>query len=262
MYQDIDTETRGPVRWILVDRQENSNAARIQTMRELCSAIDDAGEDPEVRAIVLGHRGKHFIAGADFSMLEDLAKMTTVQVRDEIYTHFQGAARRLHLSPKPTVAAIRGAAITVGCELAIACDFRLVTSSAMFHESWSRMGLIAPLGGLKALPALVGYGRAKEMMLLGREVRGEEAAQIGLATRLLDADGFDEAVQAFALELAAKPPLSYAAAKEGLRRGMETSFDEGWALNLLAQNMLIGSDDYREGVAAAVERRSPVYKGR
>ncbi len=262
MYQDIETETRGCARWIFIARPEHSNAARIDTVRELCAALDEAASDEAIRVIVLSHRGKHFLAGADFSMLEDLAKMTTVQVRNEIYEHFQGAARRLHLCAKPTIAAVRGAAITVGCELAIACDFRLVTSSAMFHESWARMNLIAPLGGLKVLPALIGFGRAKEMMLLGREVRGEEAVEIGLATRLLEADGFEDSVQAFALQLGEKPPLSYAAAKEGLRRGMESSFDDGWALNLLAQNMLIGSDDYREGVAAAVERRPPSFSGR
>jgi len=259
--QDIETEIKDGICWIWLNRPEVSNAARVQTVREMCGVLDAAEANPEVRALVLSHRHNHFLAGADFGLLQELKNYTPVQVRDEIYAHFQGVAKRLHLFSKPTVAALRGAAITVGCELTLACDFRLVTGSAVFHENWLRMGLLAPLGGMKALAALIGYGRAKEMMLLSKPVGGAEAVEIGLATRLLEDDGFEDSVQAFALELAAKPPLAYAAAKDGLRRGLETSFDEGWALNLLAQNVLIGSSDYREGLSAALERRDPTFTG-
>ncbi|WP_380871659.1 hypothetical protein ACFB49_26160 [Sphingomonas sp. DBB INV C78] len=259
--QDIETQITNGICWIWLNRPEVSNAARVQTVREMCRVLDDAEANPEVHALVLSHRHKHFLAGADFGLLQELKTFTPVQVRDEIYAHFQGAAKRLHLFSKPTVAALRGAAITVGCELTLACDFRLVTRSAVFHENWLRMGLLAPLGGMKALPALVGYGRAKEMMLLSKPVEGTEAVEIGLATRLLEEEGFEDVVHDFALELAAKPRLAYAAAKESLRRGLETSFDEGWALNLLAQNVLIGSSDYREGLSAALERRQPKFIG-
>lgn len=259
--QDIETKITDGVCWIWLNRPEVSNAARVQTVREMCKVLDEAEANPGVHALVLSHRHKHFLAGADFGLLQELKSFTPVQVRDEIYAHFQGAAKRLHLFSKPTVAALRGAAITVGCELTLACDFRLVTRTAIFHENWMRMGLLAPLGGMKALPALVGYGKAKEMMLLSTPVDGAEAVQIGLATRLLEEGNFENEVQAFALELAAKPALAYAAAKESLRRGLETSFDEGWALNLLAQNVLIGSSDYGEGLSAALERREPRFTG-
>lgn len=261
MLQDIETEVRDGICWIWLNRPEVSNAARVQTARELCSVLDEAENNSDIGGVVLSHRHKHFLAGADFGLLQELKGFTPVQVRDEIYAHFQGAAKRLHLLRKPTIAALRGAAITVGCEFTLACDFRLVTETAVFHENWLRMGLLAPLGGLKALPALIGYSRAKEMMLMGRPVGGREAVEIGLATRLLDDEGFEDEVQKLALELAAKPALAYAACKDGLRRGLETSFDEGWALNLLAQNLLIGSADYSEGLSAAIDRREPQFSG-
>lgn len=258
----VVVERRGAVAYLKINRPGASNAATPASMRQLCMALDEAIEDDSVCAIVLGHVGKHFIAGADFGFLERLTETSTADVRREIYEYFQGAAKRIHLCPKPTVAAVGGAAITVGCELATACDFRIVTPAAMFQQSWLRVGLIPPLGGLKLLPSLVGYGVAKDMILRGRQVRGEEAVALGLATTMVAPEELESAAYAFATELSVVAPMAYGAAKEGLRRGLESSFDESWAANLLAQSLLIGSADFREGVTAVREQRKPVFKGR
>jgi enoyl-CoA hydratase/carnithine racemase len=256
-------ERRGNIAYIRMNRPEVGNAVVPATMRLLCQKLDEAIEDPSVRVLILGHNGKHFLAGADFTFLQDLTQSTTHKAHEEIYRWFQGASRRLHLCTKPTIAAVGGAAITVGCELAVACDFRVVTPEAVFQQSWMRMGLIPPLGGLKVLPALVGYGLAKEMVLRMRPVKGEEAVRTGLASELVsDLTQLEERALSIAQELAALPPLAYAAAKEGLRRGLESSFDEGWSHSLLAQAQLIGSQDFQEGVAAAAQRRTPTFSGR
>jgi len=259
---DVLVERVDDIAYVRMNRPSVSNAMGPTAMQRLCQALDGVIGDPEVRAIVLGHTGKHFLAGADFAFLEDLTRSASLEGMGQIYEWFQGAAKRLHLCRKPTVAAVGGAAITVGCELAIACDFRVVTERAVFQESWIRVGLIPPLGGFKVLPALVGMDLARKMILRAQPVSGAEAVAAGLASELVPPEVLESRAIALARELAALPPLTYNASKEGLRRGLESSLDESWAHNLLAQGMLLGSEDFREGVTAVRQRRAPVFKGR
>jgi enoyl-CoA hydratase/carnithine racemase len=262
MFEDLKVERVGAVGFVRINRAERRNAVRPQTLKEIGEAVDELVADEAVRAIVLAGEGKHFSAGAEFSFLEDLQTMPAPQIKSQIYTYFQGAARRLYHCPKPTVAVVNGAAVTVGCELALACDFRLVTPTAMFQESWIRLGLLPPLGGLFLLPRLVGLGKANEICLTGRAVGAEEALQIGLATELVQMEDLDARAAAFAGELAALPPLAYAAAKEGLHRGLESAMEHEWMANVSAQSVLLGTQDFVEGVAAVKEKRTPVFAGR
>lgn len=259
---DVSVEHRGRIAIVRIDRGEASNAARTETMQQLCDVFDALRDDEEVGAVVLGHRGKHFMAGGDIGMLQELTTARGIEVRDKIYRYFQGVTRRLYAFPKPTIAAIGGAAITVGCESAIACDFRIVTERAMFQESWIKLGLIPPLGGLKKLPAIVGYGVAADMMLRGRAVNGAEALALGLATELVEPDALERRAIELAEELAALPPLAYAATKAGLQQGLESSFEQTFSANILTQALMIGSDDFKEGVAAVVGKRPPQFNGR
>src|SRR5262249_54443990 len=155
--------------WIVLDRPDVRNAVSPQTMQEICGAIDQLVADPGVQGIAIGSSGEHFMAGGDFGFLEELAaKGTALRAYGDIYTHFQGVTRRLFRCRKPTLAAISGAAITVGCEICLACDVRIADETAFFEESWLRMGLIAPLGGAMLLPRIIGLAGAKEMILEGR----------------------------------------------------------------------------------------------
>jgi enoyl-CoA hydratase/carnithine racemase len=245
------------VRFAVGDR----NAVREQSLTELCAALDGTIDDSTVTAIVLAAAGRHFVAGADFGWLDGLTAMPPSLVRSQIYRSFKGAAERLYRCPKPTVAAVQGAAITVGCELAIACDFRLVSERATFQESWIRLGLMPPLGGLFLLPRMVGVARATEMVLQGRPIDAKEAVAIGLANELVPEAELNERAHRLAEGLAALPPLAYAAIKDGLHRGMESSMDREWAANVTTQSMLIDTDDFAEGLAALRERRPPSFRG-
>jgi enoyl-CoA hydratase/carnithine racemase len=258
---DLSVERSGNIAIVRIDRGVASNAARPETMQQLCNVLDEMRDDKTVRALVLGHRGKHFMAGGDFAFLQTLQDATMTEIKNNIYGLFQGAVRRLYAFPKPTVAAIGGAAITVGCEAAIACDFRIVTERALFQESWIKLGLIPPLGGLKTLPALVGYGVASDMILRGRGVGGTEAVAIGLAHSLVGEDELEAKALALANELAEQAPLAYEAAKAGLQRALESSYEQTFSHSVLTQSFLIKSRDFREGVAAVMQGRCGEFKG-
>ena len=262
VYEDLRIERREAIGWIVIDRGDGRNALRPQSLREICMAVDELTADAEVRAIVLASEGKHFSAGADFAFLEELTRTPGMTIREQIYAVFQGAARRLFHCPKPTVAAISGAAVTVGCELALACDFRIVSPNAQFQESWIKLGLLPPLGGLYLLPRMVGLSLASEMVLRGRAVHAEEALRIGLASQGAESETtlHDEA-QALAQELAALPPLAYRGAKEAMRRGLDSSMESEWSANVLGQSLLLGTDDFKEGLAAVRERRPGRFRG-
>lgn len=262
-FSDISVERLDDrIVFIRIDTGTPANAVGPEAMRQVCAAFDAAEADQQVRAIILGHAGKHFVGGADFAFLEELKTASPEHIKDNIYQIFQGAVRRIYQSSKPTIAAIGGAAVTVGCEAAIACDFRIVTEHAVFQESWIKLGLMPPLGGLKMLPALVGYAKATDMVLRGTPVRGTEAVGIGLAHRLVAPEALEAEAIALATELAAAPPLAYASAKKGLRAALEQSFEETLTANVYAQSLLIQSRDFREGVDAVVEKRPARFIGK
>jgi enoyl-CoA hydratase/carnithine racemase len=262
-FEDLKIAISDDVGTITIDRGDGRNALRPHTLREICRAMDDLTVDTAVKAIVLTGAGKHFSAGADFAFLQTLTTMAATDIRDQIYEAFQGAAKRIWNCPKPTIAAINGAAVTVGCELALACDFRMVGPDAMFQESWIRLGIMPPLGGLYLLPRIVGLAAANEIALTGRAVQRDEALRIGLATRGVErAEDLAAQASTFAAELAALPPLAYRAVKEGLHRGLDSSMDKEWSTNVLAQSILLGTDDFKEGLKSVMERRPGRYIGR
>lgn len=249
-FEDIATEIREGIGWVEIDRPDQSNALRPQTMREICEALDAFEDDPAVGAIVIIGRGRHFAAGGDFEFLKGLVGTPPAAVRDQIYEHFQGVTRRLFRSAKPSIAAVSGAAITVGCEIALACDFRIGTASARFDESWLRIGLMPPLGGAMLLPRYVGLGLAKEMILDGRVLKGQEALDAGLLSVIVPDEELRASAQARALALAAHPAGAYRAAKEAIHRGLESTMEKEWAANVMAQSILLSTDDFAARLAA------------
>jgi len=261
-YTDITVEIADGIGTLSFDRPDKGNAVHPDMLREVCGALDALAADDTVKAIVLRGNGKNFSAGADFRFLDGLTTTPPAQVQHQVYSWFQGAARRLYRCRKPTVAAVQGAAVTVGCELALACDFRIVAEDAFFQESWIKLGIMPPLGGLFLLPRMVGLGRAMQMALRAEEIKAEQALAIGLACKVVAPDDLVQRSAAFAAELAALPPLAYATVKESLQRGLETSMDAEWTANVGKQAVLLSTEDFREGLMAAKERRKPNFAGK
>lgn len=261
-FEDIVIGVADRIGTLTINRPAKGNTVRPQTLAEICDALDVLAADDEVAAIVLRADGKNFSAGADFAFLDEMKDMSASAIKAQVYAHFQGAAKRLYHCPKPTLALVQGAAVTVGCELALACDFRVLADNAFLQESWIKLGIMPPLGGLFLLPRLIGLGRASQMVLRGTPVKAEEAERIGLASEVVPLDQLDARGAELAAELAAMAPLAYAAVKQAMHRGLETSMEAEWSANVNNQAILLKSEDFQEGLAAVKARRAPVYGGR
>lgn len=244
------TQSDNGIARVTVARPDIGNASSPEMLGEIRDAFMALGEAADVRVIVLAAEGRHFSVGADFAFLDQLSTMPAEQIRDTVYSRFQGAARAIYRCSKPTLALVQGAAVTVGCELALACDFRIAADTARFQESWVKLGIMPPLGGLFLLPRLVGLGRAMDICLLGRPIPADEAIAIGLVGEVVPAESLDERGEAFARELGAIPAMAYASIKQGLQRGLESAMEAEWQANLSAQALLLGSDDFKQRLAA------------
>lgn len=262
MSKDILVDVKEHIATITLNRPDTLNAMTPAVMGELRETMARVEKDPEVRVIVFTGAGKGFSSGGDKEFLEEITRMTPFEIKKAVYENFQGATKAVKLCPKPTIAAVNGAAVGAGCELALACDFRIAAESAYFMESWVHLGIIAPLGGMFLLPQLVGLTRATEMLMLGTRVDAGEALEMGLVNRTVHGDQLHETVWEMAQRLAAGPPLALAVFKEGLRRGMESTLAAEWEFNLYAQAMLLNSGDFAESVAALQEKRKPRFSGK
>lgn len=250
------------VAFIEIARGDFKNSIAPDTLENISAAFDLAVSDPDVRAIVLTGQGRHFCSGASPELMGYLRDASPLDVQNNVYGTAQALVRRIYHCPKPTIAAISGAAITLGCEFAVACDFRLIDETAYFQEAWIKLGLLPPLGGMFLLPWMVGVTLATEMILEGRKVMADEAIQIRLANRLVPKSELRHQAQNWAEELGALPPRAYQLAKQGLHRALESTMEKEWSTNSMAQAILMSSDDFAEGVASVIEKRTPRYKGR
>ena len=260
-FENITVTTQSGAARIAFARAERRNALTPEMMRECCDALDIAIADKDVRAIIVAAEGDHFSVGADYENLDKMKDMRAAAVRDQIYTHFQGAVRRVWACPKPTIALVQGAAVTVGAELALACDFRIMAEGAFLQESWVKLGLIPPLGGLYLLPRYLGLAKAREVVLRNKRIHAEEALESGIATEVASPDMLADAGHELAQELMAIAPMAYAHIKEGLHRGLETGMAAEWSANVAVQGTLLTSADFAEGLAAMRDKRTPRLTG-
>ena len=241
---------------IVLARPESHNTARPEGLSELCVAMDRLSADNQVQAIILAADGDHFSAGADFDYLDRLTRMTPAEIKILVYTHFQGAARRIWHCPKPTLALLQGTAVSVGCELALACDFRVASQDASFLEVWIKAGIMPPLGGTFLLPRIIGLSRAKNMCLRGVPMLADEALRAGLVSDVVSRDELQEHGLKLAEELAGLSAAAYAAIKESMHRGLSTSMDAEWISNLPQQAVLLSSSDFRDGLDSIKQQRA------
>lgn len=259
MTEEVTTRIEDKVGYVTLNRPDARNAVYPEMLDPVVEAINAHSANDAVRVIVLNGNGSAFCAGADrVKFLQPLPHKTVTEIQEDVYRRFMGTARALKLSPKPTIAAVQGAAVGAGCEFAVACDFRIAAPDALFWENWIDLGIIPPLGGMFMLPRLIGYERAADMVMRARKVDAGQALAWGLVSEIIE-DDFAEGVHKFALSLARRSPRALAIAKQGLRRGAESSIAAEWEFNIQAQSHLLTGPDFVEAMAAMAEQRRPEF---
>ncbi len=231
------------------------NALDAATQEQLRSAAAWASASDEVRAVVVYGGPKVFAAGADIKEMAAMSYADMLARARELSSAFDAIAR----IPKPVVAAINGYALGGGCELALACDWRVVAEDAKLGQPEITIGLIPGAGGTQRLPRLIGPARAKELIMSGRMVDAAEALRIGLADRVVPAAEVYEAAVALVRPLVTGPALALRAAKHAVDEGLEVGLPAAlaWESQLFAG--LFATPDRTEGMAAFIEKRAPKF---
>ena len=242
-------------------RRPPNNFFDLDLIDDLASALRTLDDDTSCRAVLLCSEGKHFCAGADFSTRADGGRPVATNP-DGSERHLYDAAYDLFSTATPVVAAIQGAAVGGGLGLACFADFRVAAPEARFTANFARLGFHHGFGLTVTLPALVGQQRANELLYTGRRIDGETAAAIGLVDRLVPLDDLRSEAHGLAAEIAASAPLAVRSIRETMRGHLPEQIRVATDREKVEQDRLRRTEDWREGVTAMAERRTPEFRER
>jgi enoyl-CoA hydratase/carnithine racemase len=244
---------------VTIVRPKQLNALDRDAVTRLAAALREATAAPAVRAILLTGAGGNFCSGADLKT--EIAERKNLD-SDERVGRFHEVIKEIVHTPKPVVAAIDGAAVSFGADMAFACDLRVMSTRAYLQEKFSQLGLMPDGGGTFWLPRLVGSGRALEYLMLATKIDAARARELGLTNRVVEPDQLLDTAMSMAVELAAGPPLALARIKAAVRDSWDGSIDDALARERKGQVRLLASEDVAEGVAAWMQRREPEFSGK
>jgi len=258
----VVTRREDAVLYVGLNRPEKRNAIHRDLLIALVDAVATAERDRDVRAVIVYGEGPVFSAGVDFGML---AGDVEGESRAPFRTHvgeMQAALSRLEAIEKPVIGALHRYVPGLGLELALAFDLRVATSDCELGLPEVRLGLVPDVGGTTRLVRTVGYAKAKELVMTGRMIPAAEAAAIGLVNQVVPPGDHVAAAARLANEIAANAPLAVGLAKRLIDLGHGVDKQTFLQMELLAQSILVRTEDVREGARAAVERRPPRFTGR
>jgi enoyl-CoA hydratase/carnithine racemase len=255
----LSIENEGHVRHLVLDRAEKRNALNAALMLELRDAAREAGDDPNVRCVVLRGNGACFSAGVDvFELAGHAGQQSMLRPFRRICIE---AANALEEMKKPTIASIHGPCLGLGAELALACDLRVMADDVQFGLPETKLGLIPDVGGSSRLPAIVGLGNAKELIMTGRTIGADECHRIGAANRIAPSNELERVTDDLVEELLAAAPLAVGLSKGVLDHIARPTLAASLELEVTTQQTLIETDDFREAGAAFMEKRKPNWSG-
>jgi 2-(1,2-epoxy-1,2-dihydrophenyl)acetyl-CoA isomerase len=261
-YDHILYESRGGVGRLTLNRPDRLNSFTDAMHAEVRDALAAARGDASVRVLLLTGAGRGFCAGQDLSDRAVAPGGAAVDLGASIDRNYKPLVLALRSMPVPTVCAVNGVAAGAGANLALACDIVVATKSASFIQAFCRIGLVPDSGGTYWLPRLVGTARAIGLAMLGDKVTAEQAAAWGMIWQAVDDAAFAEAVEKLLAHLAAAPTKGLVAARRAIHASASNALEAQLDLERDLQRELGYGDDYREGVAAFVEKRAPRFTGK
>jgi enoyl-CoA hydratase/carnithine racemase len=241
---------------LTLNRPQALNALNNQMMDEMSAVIPGLDADPSVRAIILTGSEKAFAAGADIKEMAE--KSFAEAVTEDFITRNWEAITRCRT---PVIAAVAGYALGGGCELAMMCDIILAADTARFGQPEITLGIPPGAGGTQRLPRAIGKARAMEMILTGRMMTAEEAERAGLVSRVVPAASLMAEARAVAAKIAGLSPITTQLAKELVNAAYETPLAQGIRQERRTFHAAFATEDQKEGMAAFVEKRKPVFRG-
>ncbi len=257
LYSHVLMKKEDGIMWLTLNRPEMRNALDAKTLLEIDSAISDAEMDNEIRVIVIqGAGGKSFAAGADIQQLHERDAL------EALLPGMQGVYAKIENCSKVTIAAVNGYALGGGCELALACDLRVVTKQARLGLPELNLGIIPGAGGTQRLSRIIGKGRALDMILTGKLIDGEEAERIGLATYFVDKTELIGTVQKIASDVMKKGPVAVQLVKSAVHKGYDVDSGTAMWIEKLSQAVAFTTEDKKEGTLAFLEKRQANFINR
>ncbi len=258
-YQNVLFEIKEECGLLTINRPKKMNALNWDTIEEIKDVVARVKGDDTVKVLILTGAGdKAFVAGADVSEFVDLGLKDGFDFARRGHTLF----REMEALGIPSIAAVNGLALGGGCELAMACTFRVVSENAQFGLPELGLGVIPGYGGTQRLARIIGKSRALWMMLTGEMMGAEEALDKGLANKVVKSDELMEAVFKVAKTICKKGPLAVKYVLIAVQHGTETDLETGLIIESAMTNLILTSKDKEEGVAAFLEKRKPVFQGK
>jgi enoyl-CoA hydratase/carnithine racemase len=255
----VDVRLEGHVATVTLNRPEALNAISGQVADELAGALLQAAANPSAWVVVVSAAGeKAFCVGADLKERNQLDDAGWLRNRMFMRSMFD----TLRAMPQPTIASVFGYALGGGFELALSCDLIVAAEDAVFGLPEVTVGIVPGGGGTQLLARKVGLGRAKELILTGKRISGEEAFDIGLVQRVVEREALQSAALELAREICSSSPVAVREAKKAMDRALDGPLEQGIELEDLAWRRAVSSEDRREGIAAFNEKRPPEWKGR
>jgi len=260
----VELEIDNGIATLFLNRPDKRNAISDPMRTALIAVLERVSSDRGVRALVLTGRGQAFCAGGDIAGMQQRIASPPGEVAFNGWSrqqHVHRAVSLLHGMPKPTIAAVNGAAAGLGADIALSCDFVMASEAASFSWSYIARGLVSDGGGMYFLPRRVGLARAKELIFSGHRLTAEAALSMGIADRTSQADQLLADARAWALELSQGSATALALGKSILNRSLDTSAEQMFALSSQAQAICYTSTEHRESVQAFMDKTAPKPSG-
>lgn len=262
----IKLEKQGPIAILTLTRPDMLNALGQEgDGAEVAQACAEIESDPSIRCSILTGEGRAFSAGGDVKAMRDRAGAfagSPYRVREGYRNNIHRIVKSLYNLETPLIAAVNGAAIGLGCDVACMADVRIASDKARFGVTFLKLGLIPGDGGAWLLPRIIGASRAAELLFTGDILDAETAAEWGLVSRVVPGDALIDEAMALASRMAQQPPQSLRVAKTLLRHGTSASYETIMELSAATQSMMHHTEDHLEGVNAILEKRAPTFTGK